>query len=296
MNQTAEIDQTGMRERRKYGRKKISVPVRYRSGSKGDQLGYMNDISSGGMFLESNVKHEVGENILADLNEDTYGKIVWAYGNVVHTSHKGIGVNFIFFDKPGVEELIDLAKVGRMKQMTEQNLINAYGGESQAHIRYLRFAEQARKEKYHNVERLFKAIAYAEYVHAGNHYRELKHLNAVYNANSVAVFGSGDTKKNLSLAIMGETYEINEMYPVYMQAARFQQEKEALRSFEYSYSSEKEHKKLLEMTAAAVDEKIDVDLSQIAVCDICGFTLEGDTPENCPLCKASKDKFVVFIG
>jgi rubrerythrin/Tfp pilus assembly protein PilZ len=294
MNQTAQIDLTSMRERRKYARKKISVPVRYRTSNKGDHLGYMNDISNGGIFLESNVKHEVGDNILAYLNEDTYGKIVWAYGSVVHTSHKGVGVNFIFFDKPGVEELIDLAKVGRMKQMTEQNLINAYGGESQAHIRYLYFAEQARKEKYHTVARLFKAIAYAEYVHAGNHYRELKHLNAVYIANSVAVFGSGDTKKNLSLAIIGETYEINEMYPVYMQAARSQQEKEALRSFEYSYSSDKEHKKLLEKGAAAVDAKTDVDLSQITVCDICGYTIEGDTPDHCHLCKASKDKFVVF--
>lgn len=113
MNQTTEIDQTGMRERRKHERKKISISVRYKSGNKGDHLGYMNDISNGGMFLESNVKHEVGENILADLNDDTYGKIVWAYGNVVHTSHNGVGVNFIFLDKSGVDKIIDLACNGK---------------------------------------------------------------------------------------------------------------------------------------------------------------------------------------
>jgi len=47
-----------------------------------------------------------------------------------------------------------------MKQMTEQNLINAFGGESQAHMRYKHFAVQADKENFHNVARLFTAIAH----------------------------------------------------------------------------------------------------------------------------------------
>jgi len=51
-----------------------------------------------------------------------------------------------------------------MKMMTEQHLINAFGGESQAHMRYLHFANQAEKEKFANVARLFRAIAHAEYI------------------------------------------------------------------------------------------------------------------------------------
>jgi rubrerythrin len=93
-----------------------------------------------------------------------------------------------------------------MKQMTEQNLINAFGGESQAHMRYLHFANQADKEKFPNVARLFRAVAHAEYVHAGDHYRELRHLNGGIVANSMAAFGPGDTKKNLELAIAGEDF------------------------------------------------------------------------------------------
>lgn len=46
-----------------------------------------------------------------------------------------------------------------MKQITQQNLINAFGGESQANMRYRHFAIQASKENYPNVERLFRAIA-----------------------------------------------------------------------------------------------------------------------------------------
>ena len=58
-----------------------------------------------------------------------------------------------------------------------KHLINAFGGESQAHMRYLYFANQAENEKFTNVARLFRAVAHAEYIHAGDHYRELKHLD-----------------------------------------------------------------------------------------------------------------------
>ncbi len=84
-----------------------------------------------------------------------------------------------------------------MKKMTEQHLINAFGGESQAYMRYVHFANIAEKENFNNVTRLFRAIAHAEYIHAGDHYRELSHLDGGFVANSMATFGPGDTKKNL---------------------------------------------------------------------------------------------------
>jgi rubrerythrin len=79
--------------------------------------------------------------------------------------------------------------------MTEQNLINAFGGESQAYMRYVHFANQAENEKLSNVARLFRTIAHAEYIHAGDHFQELKHLDGGFVANSMAVFGPGDTRK-----------------------------------------------------------------------------------------------------
>src|SRR4030067_3488772 len=140
-----------------------------------------------------------------------------------------------------------------MKKMTEQHLINAFGGESQANMRYLHFADQAEKEKLINTARLFRAISHAEYVHAGDHYRELKHLEGGFVANSMAAFGPGDTKKNLKLAIMGENFEIEEMYPVYIEVAKFQGEKGAQRSFEWSYATEKLHKMLFEKAFESVN-------------------------------------------
>jgi rubrerythrin len=188
----------------------------------------------------------------------------------------------------------EILKGGGMHQMTEQNLINAFGGESMAHMRYLHFARQAEKENFANVARLFFAISHAEFVHAGDHYRELRHLEGGFAANSMGAFGPGDTARNLSLAIAGEEYEITEMYPTYIEVARFQGEKGAQRSFEWSYATEELHKKLFEKAKQAVAAGSDPDLGPVQICEVCGYTVEGDAPDRCPICKAGKEKFTAF--
>ncbi len=173
-------------------------------------------------------------------------------------------------------------------------MINAFGGESMANMRYTHFALQAEKENLPNAARLFRAIAHAEFIHAGDHYRAIKHLDGGFVANSMGAFGPGDTKKNLGLAIAGETFEIEEMYPTYIQTAQFQEEKNAERSFLWSYETEKMHKALFEKASAAVDGGMDVQLVSVQVCETCGYTLEGDAPDECPVCKAKREKFTTF--
>ncbi|HKJ86488.1 MAG TPA: rubrerythrin family protein [Spirochaetia bacterium] len=181
-----------------------------------------------------------------------------------------------------------------MKQTTEQNMINAFGGESMAHMRYRHFAEQADKDGFSNVARLFRAIADAEYIHAGDHYREVRHLDNGYIANSMGAFGPGDTSKNLGLAIAGEDYEVEEMYPTMMAVAEFQGEKSAHRSFEWSYKTEKMHRALFQKAKQAVDRGDDAQLGTIQVCQVCGYTVEGDAPEVCPVCNQKKEKFKAY--
>ncbi|MBD3195315.1 MAG: Rubrerythrin-2 [Candidatus Lokiarchaeota archaeon] len=181
-----------------------------------------------------------------------------------------------------------------MKDMTQQNLVNAFGGESMAHMRYRHFAYTAEREGFTNVARLFRAIAHAEFIHAGDHYRELKHLEEGIVANSMGAFAIGDTLKNIGLGIAGETFEINEMYPVYIQTAKFQKEDGAVRTFEWALNTEKQHKKLYEKAEEAVKEGNDVNVDSIQVCEVCGYTLEGEIPEECPICGAKKDKFTSF--
>lgn len=60
--------------------------------------------------------------------------------------------------------------------MTMKALEEAFAGESMAHMKYLFFSEVAEKVGLPNIARLFKAIAYAEYVHAKNHARQLGYM------------------------------------------------------------------------------------------------------------------------
>jgi rubrerythrin len=117
-----------------------------------------------------------------------------------------------------------------MKAMTKENLKAALAGESQAHIKYLAFSAKAEREGKPNIARLFHAIAYAEQVHAVNHFRELG--------------GIGDTVANLQSAIEGEDFEVDEMYAAYLEVAEAQGERGAKRSMTYALEAEKIHSKM----------------------------------------------------
>lgn len=167
-----------------------------------------------------------------------------------------------------------------MRQMTQANLEAAFAGESQAHMKYLVFAERAEREGFPNVARLFRAIAYAEQVHATNHLRTLGSV--------------GKTAENLAAAIAGETYEVEEMYPAFQAVAELQGERAAARSNNWAMEAEKVHAKMYGDAKAAVEAGQDADIGQIYVCEACGYTGFGEPPDECPVCKARKERFLVF--
>jgi len=181
-----------------------------------------------------------------------------------------------------------------MHAITAANLRSAYGGESMAHMRYDIWGTIAEKEGFSNVSHLFKAISSAETIHANNHFNALKKESGDYLCASMAVFGIGNTSKNLQGGIDGETFEINEMYPVYLQGAQFQKEEEAVKSFNYALSAEKTHVELFQKAKKAVDSGKDVSLGPVHICQVCGWTHEGDLPDKCPICGATKDKFQTY--
>lgn len=164
--------------------------------------------------------------------------------------------------------------------MTEGNLRSAFAGESQAHMRYLIFADRAEKEGYANVARLFRAIAYAEQVHATNHYRELGDINV--------------SPQNLQVAIDGESWEVEEMYPAYLAVAQLQEEKGAQRYMGYALETERIHAQIYKEAKEAIEKGVDPELGAIYICQVCGHTVEGEPPEKCPLCGAKREKYVKF--
>ena len=167
-----------------------------------------------------------------------------------------------------------------MKKMTETFLQDAFAGESQAHMKYLAFSEIAEREGFPKVARLFRAIAYAEQVHATNHARTLGLINK--------------TAENLQAAMDGENFEVNEMYAAYDAVAKLQQEKGAERSIHYAISAEKIHAAMYNDAGKKVAEGKDIDIDDVYICPVCGFTHIGTPPDNCPVCNVTKDKFEKF--
>jgi rubrerythrin len=178
--------------------------------------------------------------------------------------------------------------------MTADFLRSAYGGESMAHMRYLIWGEAAEKDNYPNIGRLFKAIAYAEQVHAKNHFTVLKDQVGDSSVTAGAVFGHTTIVENLQGAIDGELHEVEQMYPVYLETAKCQKESDAQRSFHYALEAEKIHAKLFKEAQDAAKNNSDISSEQIYICPVCGFTEIGDHVDKCPVCGVNKEKFVAF--
>lgn len=167
-----------------------------------------------------------------------------------------------------------------MNEMTKANLEAAFAGESQAHMKYAIFADKAEREGYPDTARLFRAISYAERVHATNHLRELS--------------GIGDTATNLEVASGGENYENTEMYPAFDALAKFQKEKGAIRSFYYALEAEKIHEVMYTEARELVIAGNDIETAPVFVCPVCGHTAIGEAPDKCPVCGLPKDKYHQF--
>lgn len=167
-----------------------------------------------------------------------------------------------------------------MKKMTESFLRAAFAGESQAHTKYMIFADRAEKDGRANTARLFRAVAFAERVHAKNHFKALGELKGAVD--------------NLNAAIEGESFEVEEMYPAYDAVARLQDEKAAIRSIHWALEAEKVHKELYETAKEAESKGSDSSFKVINICAECGYTVEGEAPDRCPLCAKPKEIFKSF--
>ena len=158
---------------------------------------------------------------------------------------------------------------------SEQDLKEAFAGESQANRKYLAFAKQAENDGFPQVARLFRAAAEAETVHAHNHLRALK--------------GIRGTRENLEEAIAGETHEFKNMYPQMIADAELEGAAEARRSFTFANAVEKVHAALYQKALDTLDAKGEE--FDYYVCKVCGHTVERGVPDRCEVCGAAAAAF-----
>lgn len=181
---------------------------------------------------------------------------------------------------------------------TLANLLDAFNGESNAHARYLAFAARADAEGWHGVASLFCAAAFAEHIHAGNHTRVIKQLGGTPRAE-IHRAETRSTLENLRVALGGERFEIETMYPEFLKEACAVHSEAALRTFTWAFEAEKTHARLFAEAIALVEagnkESWAGPERCFYVCPACGYTSESpDEHECCPVCKMSWNKFEII--
>ena len=119
---------------------------------------------------------------------------------------------------------------------TEQNLKDAFSGESQANRRYLYFAQKADVEGYNDVSAVFRSTAEGETGHAHGHLEYLQEVGDPATGKPIC-----ETKNNLASAIHGETHEYTDMYPGMAKTAREEGFEEIADWFETLAKAEKSH-------------------------------------------------------
>jgi len=176
---------------------------------------------------------------------------------------------------------------------TEQNLLKAFAGESQARNRYTLFARKAKEEGFEQISRLFLETADNERVHAERFFSFLEgrpvEITATYPAGKV-----GTTVENLVAAAMGENEEYTELYPQFAAIAKEEGFPEVTAAFLMIARVEKEHEarylKLKENIAHNLVFRKET--STFWKCDQCGYIHEGlEAPGKCPACLHPQNHF-----
>ncbi len=177
--------------------------------------------------------------------------------------------------------------------LTEQNLLKAFAGESQARNRYTYFAKVAQKEGYEHIAAVFLETAEQEKQHAKQFFKFLEggmvEITASYPAGVIST-----TAENLEAAAAGEHEEWTDLYPEFARIAEEEGFKKVATAFKMIAKVEAEHearyKTLLERVKA---EKVFEREEEIEwQCRKCGYVHKGKKAlENCPACEHPKAYF-----
>jgi len=180
---------------------------------------------------------------------------------------------------------------------TEQNLLKAFAGESQARNRYEFFASVAKKEGYEQIAALFLETAGHEKEHAKRFFKFLEggitEITATYPAGIIQ-----STEENLKAAAAGENEEWTELYPKFAEIAKEEGFPEVAMAFKMIAKVEAEHEKRYLKLLKAIEEG-SIFLKDGKVfwrCRNCGYVYEAsEAMEICPACQHAKAYMELFM-
>lgn len=179
---------------------------------------------------------------------------------------------------------------------TEQNLLKAFAGESQARMRYDYFAKQAKKEGLEQISAIFAETALNEKEHAKRFFKYLEgrmvEITATYPAGKI-----GTTLENLKAAADGENEEWTELYPAFADIAEGEGFKDVANTFRQIAKVEKSHEERYRTLYNNLEDgrvfKRDEKLTW--KCRNCGYLHEGKgAPKMCPACDHPQSYFEIM--
>ena len=180
---------------------------------------------------------------------------------------------------------------------TEQNLLKAFAGESQARNRYTFFAKAAQKEGFEQIGAIFLETAENEGQHAKIYFRHLEggivEITASYPAGKI-----GTTAENLLAAAEGENEEWTDLYPAFGDMAESEGFKEVASSFRQIAKVEAWHEKRYRTLRENVEKGLVFEKPEPVkwVCRKCGFVHEGPKAlKVCPACQHPQAYFELFV-
>jgi rubrerythrin len=179
---------------------------------------------------------------------------------------------------------------------TEQNLLKAFAGESQARMRYDYFAKQAKKEGLEQISAIFAETALNEKEHAKRFFKFLEgrmvEITATYPAGKI-----GTTLENLQASADGENEEWTELYPVFADTAEKEGFKDIAIIFRMIAKVEEAHEKRYRALAKNINDGVVFKRNATYVwkCRNCGYLHEGKgAPRVCPACDHPQSYFEIM--
>src|SRR5271166_429489 len=181
---------------------------------------------------------------------------------------------------------------------TVENLLAAFEGESNAHAKYTAFAAKADEDGLHGAASLFRAAARAEQIHATNHARVIGLMGGRAECE-IHPAEVKSTLENLKAALNGEQYEIDTMYPGFLDEATERKNTAAIRTFHGALEAEKTHARLyaeaIALLSAGKRDSWIGEAREFYVCPVCGYTSETEEEhEHCPVCNCAWERFEII--
>jgi rubrerythrin len=161
-----------------------------------------------------------------------------------------------------------------MKNITTDNLLEAFAANAAADRRYLAYGRKAQDEGYAGIARLFRAVARSETIQAANHLK--------------TAGGIQTTAENIRQALAHERASRLSVCNNYISQAEKDHAEPARIVFSWSGRSEQSHSRLYEEALQALEQGCDCGFGELHICSACGYLVEGDPPDRCPNCGVGK--------